>query len=913
MIGSFWNLCRACPSMPVDKLHSEYRSTYRWHEYTGPRQEVVRRPPQSASGGNQNAQAGSEEEAAPVSNTNGASISPWEPHLSRKKKHPELAYRTHEFIMSEGSDDSLDSTVGFDRARSEERTGRRMRPSRRSKSEGPPTRYGGGSDSVDAFQSEYRLQYSKIMAARQQQQQQQQQQPQQENADTFAWPKPPPPKEAPQPPRKSLSMGALRAHAPVPVHHAAAPQKARRFDEHRAAASELEPLVDAQHADVLDAGNEDKILEETLEKPKKRKEFKTEYKKRFRPFSQYEYVDGGFIKRKHEADLLVPEPVARDSPVPAPEIGTPSNDPWYNEVIELRKKAGEYKHRGWGTELVPEHLADIYGKQVVLWEQVSRRSSLSALSLASASPRAITKEEKEKENNKKSSPTKGLARVPGRADRVDGVLRAQVDKGAVDDKREPRSRKEFLVRHHLERTTGAEDGSLLVSPTREKLEPAVPRRKEEDSSNKSPSKCSPKSSPRSARSQSVGPAASENRSPKRQPRTPASTSSASAAPKVTAPAERRPRPTVGGSEESSPLLKRAVFQSICNQSSATSLNTSSATRSKSSSVAMRNSSEDKALGKSAKGAAQSGAKTKKAEPAKKQLTQPKKDDEKTSGGDTCDGGAVAQQDLPAVHTQKPTPPSAGGSETKELPPPEELLSPDTNNTVSLIDDEPLVKSPPEPTRVKSPEQIIMRSPEPVNWTVPLDTGKTFTVTQNVREAVPQASKAARGELSRPHGESSRHWGAPASSSLDAVFEGPQEIGVADAAPAVVVNGEDSSDHSEATPPTQKSTVAPPAEAAEAPEAAAEPPSVAGTTLKRLDDPDLEPPPAPSTSTSSSGPYTVLEAPEAPAAPARPSGYRILEAPEPLEAPSARSVASDVLEKARNRFDKFWGTKDANKL
>lgn len=27
----------------------------------------------------------------------------------------------------------------------------------------------------------------------------------------------------------------------------------------------------------------------------------------------------------------------------------------------------------------------------------------------------------------------------------------------------------------------------------------------------------------------------------------------------------------------------------------------------------------------------------------------------------------------------------------------------------------------------------MRSPDPVNWTVPLDTGKTFTVTQNVKE------------------------------------------------------------------------------------------------------------------------------------------------------------------------------------
>lgn len=54
-----------------------------------------------------------------------------------------------------------------------------------------------------------------------------------------------------------------------------------------------------------------------------------------------------------------------------------------------------------------------------------------------------------------------------------------------------------------------------------------------------------------------------------------------------------------------------------------------------------------------------------------------------------------------------------------------------------LEDEPsiehVVKSPPEPTRVKSPEQIMMRSPDPVNWTVPLDTGKTFTVTQNVRE------------------------------------------------------------------------------------------------------------------------------------------------------------------------------------
>lgn len=56
---------------------------------------------------------------------------------------------------------------------------------------------------------------------------------------------------------------------------------------------------------------------------------------------------------------------------------------------------------------------------------------------------------------------------------------------------------------------------------------------------------------------------------------------------------------------------------------------------------------------------------------------------------------------------------------------------DNNESNQPADIEHIIKSPPEPTRVKSPEQIMMNSPEPVNWTVPLDTGKTFTVTQNI--------------------------------------------------------------------------------------------------------------------------------------------------------------------------------------
>lgn len=58
---------------------------------------------------------------------------------------------------------------------------------------------------------------------------------------------------------------------------------------------------------------------------------------------------------------------------------------WFQDVIELRKKAGEYKCRGWGAEMQPEMLS----KQKELWDQVSRRSSLSALSLASATARYV--------------------------------------------------------------------------------------------------------------------------------------------------------------------------------------------------------------------------------------------------------------------------------------------------------------------------------------------------------------------------------------------------------------------------------------------------------------------------------------------------------------------------------------------
>lgn len=65
--------------------------------------------------------------------------------------------------------------------------------------------------------------------------------------------------------------------------------------------------------------------------------YKTEYKKKFRPFSLYHYVDGRFQKADKGADAVGVANTSSANP------GPDGQDTWYREVIELRKKAGEYK------------------------------------------------------------------------------------------------------------------------------------------------------------------------------------------------------------------------------------------------------------------------------------------------------------------------------------------------------------------------------------------------------------------------------------------------------------------------------------------------------------------------------------------------------------------------------------------
>ncbi|XP_031777699.1 uncharacterized protein LOC100123903 isoform X13 [Nasonia vitripennis] len=499
MIGSFWNLCRACPAMPIDKLHSEYRSTYTWHEYTGPNQEhtVVRRAPQAPptkdAGGAKLQSAKSIEDE----NNEGTSL---EPPLPRRKKCPELAYRTHEFISSAaqqhaniqaadggglvgggggGGIDALDSNVVADKVREVTKT---LPASQLSKA-------------ITRISTEYRLQFAWPRR----------QQHQLTNGEIIAHSKDEAlSNEQQQVPRKSLSMGALKqgsimAAAPAPVHK----KRQHAAIDHRrdgVQASELEPLVrmdgalpEADEQDELDAVE----LKLTLKKSGNRA---------VRIAEQPGGPIGGEFRKTQERPFSA------------------------TEVIELRRElkrlADEYKHRDWGGGMATED-------EATLWKRVSNNHALNALSLA----RSATKEEKEKENTRKVGPAAAVqaAQVApaGRPSSVQAHARPLHQTLTAEDvKAEDNraalarlARKDFFIRHHLDRTTGAADGALLPSPTREKLEPVMPRRRDENqqqTDTQPRSKPSPKNSPRSARSQSVGPSVVERRSPKRHPQRPPS-------------------------------------------------------------------------------------------------------------------------------------------------------------------------------------------------------------------------------------------------------------------------------------------------------------------------------------------------------------------------------------------------------
>ena len=77
------------------------------------------------------------------------------------------------------------------------------------------------------------------------------------------------------------------------------------------------------------------------------REYKSEYKQKYRPFSQYEYVGEG---RFHNTSTSPPGETAdttdsghKTAARRQPRPDTAGGEPWYKEVIELRKAANDYK------------------------------------------------------------------------------------------------------------------------------------------------------------------------------------------------------------------------------------------------------------------------------------------------------------------------------------------------------------------------------------------------------------------------------------------------------------------------------------------------------------------------------------------------------------------------------------------
>ncbi|KAL0810178.1 hypothetical protein ABMA28_010966 [Loxostege sticticalis] len=566
-------------------LHSEYRSTYRWHEYKEQQQGVMKQP------------APTPPSVLPL--TRG----PMEPAMPRRKKYPGVAYKTNELFDPAPADDIRpQQTSAFDRARSAQRNDA-DRAGRRSKSEGP--RQPRWTDTVEPKGS---TALGDVVAAKE---------PEvvsTEYRNQFAWPK----DTTDAAPRKSISMGALKKAAVAEGSVEAEPlmNHVDDHDDHKRYIEDYlwngqKPGVQRKSTfrsalSALISNGEDRSKDN-------RKRYKSEYKKKFRPFSQYVYEasKGTFTKCRgkgktnEEASerMLGEKEVAGGSGEgagagasgaagapraagPAGEdsastlraaglqpLGLAQGDSWYREVLDLRKRAGEYKYRGWGTELAPEHITQLYNKQIELWYQVSRRSSLSALSLASTNHKALPRDEKDGKESKGTSPKKFRSFRSAPHQSIHAKLQETKALERSPHKTSPQKQRKKLQGHSFDEGA-AQDGAK----TGENL---------------------------------------SFRSPRRRPR------SADPAPAHASPHAKH----LPNGHEPSPR--------------------------------------------------------------------------------------------PAKPTDDEIPSHRSASVAKD----------------HFFDDSPVVKSPPEPTRVKSPEQMNMRSPDPVNWTVPLDTGKTFTVTQNVKSEI----------------------------------------------------------------------------------------------------------------------------------------------------------------------------------
>lgn len=125
---------------------------------------------------------------------------------------------------------------------------------------------------------------------------------------------------------------------------------------------------------------------------------RSEYASNFRSPTKFQY-DGAWhgADPPHLQPTREPEkekPVKKSGPV---EDSAPALSNWFAEVIELRRKAAEYKKRAQGTHFSREHLVQLIAQQNQAWDNLSTArsgsSTLSALSLESGASAKLRAQE----------------------------------------------------------------------------------------------------------------------------------------------------------------------------------------------------------------------------------------------------------------------------------------------------------------------------------------------------------------------------------------------------------------------------------------------------------------------------------------------------------------------------------------
>ncbi|XP_076357437.1 uncharacterized protein LOC143250568 isoform X3 [Tachypleus tridentatus] len=294
MLNSVWSLCRACPTTADEKLPTEYKNKFSWHQdYQLTSYEVLSKPPESVD-------------------------STMEPALPRRKKYPEVAYKTHEVLPFDYSnvDEALDvsNNVGENggalseqdifRARSTER---KHKTSSRSQSAGPA--YGRFNPHPLMIQSypPPRPRMNPIIR-------EEEKGVFTEYRSQFTWPRGQAVSMVPVA-RRFVSTGLTPA------------QPSKRTQDESVSRTSLKyqvPSVKTQPE------QQDTVVIRRGSK-------KTEYKAKYRPFSAYQYIDGSWRKspKQKEGDTR----------------HSSGETAWYNEVTERLKKADEYRQRSNGTPL----------------------------------------------------------------------------------------------------------------------------------------------------------------------------------------------------------------------------------------------------------------------------------------------------------------------------------------------------------------------------------------------------------------------------------------------------------------------------------------------------------------------------------------------------------------------------------